>query len=72
MSRLSLAEAQAYLERWLAMGGLRGALLLGVRSLILLSFYQHPAVLASLEVDWQGRAGELTRRRAALLAKEAG
>lgn len=68
MSRLPEAEALAYLEGWQQAGGLRGGLLLGVRTLLFIAFYQHPEVLRSLEVDWASRADLLTRRRAELLA----
>ncbi len=68
-SRLPRDEAQRYLEGFQHAGGLRAALLLGLRTLVFLAFYQHPAVLASLGVDWQGRADALVRRRAELLAR---
>jgi len=71
MSRLPAAEALEYLEGWQQAGGLRGGLLLGVRTLLFVAFYQHPEVLRSLEVDWESRAASLTRERAALLAREA-
>jgi hypothetical protein len=66
-SRLSPGEARAYLERLQAMGGPFAALVLGLRTLVLMNFYQHPQVLAALEIDWAGRAAALTQRRAALL-----
>jgi hypothetical protein len=66
-SRLSPDDGRAYLERLHAMGGPFAALVLGLRALVLLSFYQHPQVLAALDIDWAGRAEALTRRRAALL-----
>lgn len=66
-STLPPEDARAYLERLHAAGGPFAALVLGLRTLVLLNFYQHPQVLAALEVDWQGRADMLTRRRAALL-----
>jgi hypothetical protein len=66
-SRLSPEAGRAYLERLHLLGGPFAALVLGLRTLVLLSFYQHPQVLAALEVDWAGRATALTRRRAALL-----
>jgi hypothetical protein len=69
MSRLPTEERLAYLEGWLEAGGLRGALLLGLRTLVFMAFYQHPQVLDSLGVDWQGRAERLTHERAALLLK---
>jgi hypothetical protein len=67
MSRLPPEEACAYLAAFQHAGGLRAALLVGLRTLVFLAFYQHPAVLASLEVDWAERAALLTRRRAELL-----
>ena len=67
MSALPREEAERYLEGWLEAGGLRGALLLGLRTLLFLGFYQHPEVLDSLGIDWEGRARELTARRAELL-----
>jgi hypothetical protein len=66
-SRLPREAARAYLASFQHAGGLRAALLTGLRTLVFVAFYQHPQVLASLEVDWAGRAVELTRRRAALL-----
>lgn len=66
-TRMSRRDAQQYLEHLHGAGGLRAALVLGVRTLVMLAFYQHPAVLARLEVDWAGRAVALTRRRAELL-----
>lgn len=70
-SRLPPAEAEAYLTGFLHAGGLRTALLMGLRTLVFLAFYQHPQVLASLDIDWAGRAAELVRRRAALLSGHA-
>ena len=67
-STLPLDEAQHYLGRFQEAGGLRGALLMGLRTLVFLGFYQHPQVLAALGIDWQGRADLLTGRRAVLLA----
>jgi hypothetical protein len=66
-SSLPADEARAYLERLHAAGGPFAALVLGLRALILMNFYQHPSVLARLEIDWAGRAQTLTARRAALL-----
>jgi hypothetical protein len=68
-SRLPADEARHYLERALVLGGPLGAMVLGVRTLVLLCFYQHPDVLRTLEVDWAGRARELTDRRAILLGE---
>jgi len=39
----------------------------GIRSLVMLSFYQQPEVLAALEIDVPSRAQELIERRASLL-----
>jgi hypothetical protein len=66
-SRLPADQARRYLERLHERGGPFGALVLGLRALVLMNFYQHPQVLAALDVDWAGRAAALTRRRAALL-----
>jgi hypothetical protein len=68
-STLPLPEAQRYLDRFHAAGGLRGALLLGLRTLVFLAFYQHPQVLAALDIDWAGRAEVLVRRRGELLGE---
>jgi hypothetical protein len=65
-------DAQAYLASFAHAGGLRGALYLGLRTLVFLAFYQHPDVLRSMGVDWAGRAAELTRRRTALLEEHVG
>jgi hypothetical protein len=67
-TRMSPAAARAYLESFQHAGRLRAGLLLGLRTLVFLAFYQHPDVLASLDVDWAGRAATLVRRRAELLA----
>jgi len=64
---LPSAEGAAYLSAFQHAGGLRSALLMGLRTLVFLAFYQHPQVLASLGIDWAGRADALTRRRAELL-----
>jgi hypothetical protein len=66
-SALPSDQARDYLEGFQRAGGLRAALFVGLRVLVLLAFYQHPQVLAHLGIDWQGRAVELTRRRAELL-----
>ena len=70
-SRMPLADAQAYLSRFHHAGGLRTALLMGLRTLVFLAFYQHPEVLSSLGIDWAGRAETLVRRRAELLREHA-
>lgn len=66
-SRLTPAEGLSVLARWERGRGLRAELYRGYRTLIFLSFYQHPEVLASLEVAWEDRARMLIRRRAELL-----
>jgi hypothetical protein len=70
-SAMSPDAARAYLESFHRAGGLRAAMVLGLRTLVFLAFYQHPAVLADMGVDWQGRAVAMTRRRAELLASPA-
>jgi hypothetical protein len=70
-SRMPLDEARTYLTHFQEAGGARAALLLGLRTLVFLGFYQHPQVLASLGIDWPGRAAELVRRRATLLDEHA-
>jgi hypothetical protein len=71
-TRMAPGEAGEYLARFQHAGGLRAALLMGLRTLVFLAFYQHPQVLASLDIDWAGRADALTRRRAELLHGGAG
>jgi hypothetical protein len=66
-SVLPTDQARAYLESFQHAGGLRAALVVGLRALVLLAFYQHPQVLADMGIDWQTRAIELTRRRAELV-----
>jgi hypothetical protein len=60
-------EGRRYLASWEHLRGPRGVLFRALRTFIFLAFYQHPEVLASLEVDWQGRAAALVRRRTELL-----
>jgi hypothetical protein len=71
-SRMPPGEAVRYLAGFQHAGGLRTALLTGLRALVFLAFYQHPRVLASLGIDWAGRADALVRRRAELLHGHAG
>jgi hypothetical protein len=71
-TRMAPDEARAYLTGFQHAGGLRSALLLGLRTLVFLAFYQHPNVLASLDVGWAGRADALVRRRAELIHGGAG
>jgi hypothetical protein len=66
-TQLAPEDARHVLERLWDVGGPFGALVLGLRTLVFLAFYQHPDVLRTMEIDWAGRATELTRRRAALL-----
>ena len=70
-STMPVDEARTYLSRFQEAGGLRAALLLGLRTLVFLGFYQHPQVLAALGIDWAGRAERLVRQRAALLDEHA-
>jgi hypothetical protein len=67
-SNLALPDAQRYLTRVHHLGGPATALMLGLRTLVFLAFYQHPTVLADMGVDWAGRARQLVTRRAELLA----
>lgn len=71
-SKLTPSEGLEYLGRWEHARGPLKTLLRGLRFLILFSFYQHPAVLAELQVDWASRAATLTRLRAELLHEQAG
>ncbi len=66
-SSMPVDEARAYLDGFAHAGGLRASLIIGVRTLVLLAFYQHPDVLKALEIDWPGRATELTRRRGEMM-----
>jgi len=66
-SRMPPDEGCRYLADWLHAGGIRGALVLGLKALVSIAFYQHPQALAVLGVDWQGRADLLVRRRAELV-----
>ena len=71
-SVMPLEAAAAYLAGFERAGGLRASLLVGLRTLVFLSFYQHPQVLASLGIDWAGRADALVARRAELVHGNAG
>lgn len=65
MSRMSPSEAQRYLRGWLeSRVAPRRILVLGLRALVYLAFYQHPAVLAAMEVGWDARLDETLRLRA--------
>src|SRR5213083_2979306 len=65
-------EAARYLAAFEHAGGLRSALLKGLRTLVFLAFYEHPQVLASLGIDWASRADALVLRRAELLHDHTG
>jgi hypothetical protein len=69
-SRLAPTAGADVLVSWERGQGPRSAIFRGLRTLIFLSFYQHPAVLATLDVAWAERARSLTRRRAELLNEE--
>ena len=71
-STMTPEEGRRYLAPWGHVTGLRGALFLGLRTLVFIAFYQHPDVLASLDVDWAGRAATLVARRAELVHGRAG
>jgi hypothetical protein len=66
-SALTPAEGRQCLAGWEHRHGIRGGLFRGLRTLIFLSFYQHPSVLAHLNVAWEERARMLVRHRAELL-----
>jgi len=68
LSRLSREEALAVCERWLhsPIGAVR-MLMLGVRALIYLAFFQHPTVLEAMGVAWDRRMVETVRLRAETL-----
>ncbi len=56
------------LQAWLEAGGVREAMVAGLKALSLLCFYQHPSAQASLGIDWQARADQLTLERGKLMA----
>ena len=60
-------RAARYLARVEVSYGPYALLFHGLRSLILICFYQQPQILELLEVDWQGRADALVVRRGELL-----
>jgi hypothetical protein len=65
---LNRQEARAYLQGWLdSRLAVRRLLLHGLRALVLLAFYQHPAVLEAMGVHWDQRLVESLRLRAATL-----
>jgi hypothetical protein len=68
LSRMPREEALAFCERWLQsrFGPVR-MLMLGVRALVYLAFFQHPAVLEAMGVRWDRRMVETVRLRAATL-----
>jgi hypothetical protein len=64
--KLSVDDRRAALLRLRGSRTPLRAMVDGMRSLIMLSFYQQPEVLRLLEVDWESRARELIERRARL------
>jgi hypothetical protein len=66
-SRMDVDTARSYLRRFEETRGPFLLLHMGLRGLVLMSFYQQPEILEALEIRWQGRADELTERRARLL-----
>jgi hypothetical protein len=68
LSRLPRADALALCERWLhsRVAPVR-LLMLGVRALIYLAFFQHPSVLEAMGVHWDRRMAETVRLRAETL-----
>jgi hypothetical protein len=70
MSRMPPDEARRYLAGWLeSRVAPRRMLVLGIRALVYLAFYQHPSIQKALGVDWQGRVGETLRLRAATIGE---
>ena len=65
LTRMSREEAARLLERCLEsrLTPLR-LLVYGLRALVFLVFYEHPAVVRSLEVGWERRLEETVRLRA--------
>lgn len=71
LTRLRREAALLYLESWLESRlAPQRILVLGLRALVFLAFYQHPSVLASMGVDWEGRVAETARLRADSLSPE--
>lgn len=70
MSSMSTEDAGAYLLSWEHGPVPMDSLYQGLRSLILISFYQQPSVLQTLNVDWAGHADRQIARRASLLAED--
>ncbi len=66
-SRMDAAAAGRYLSALESSHGPFQMAYQGIRSLVMLSFYQQPEVLAVLEIDVPSRAQELIERRARLL-----
>jgi hypothetical protein len=67
LSRLPPDEARVFLEQRIPAAGVIGQVVRGVRALVMIGFYQHPDILRSLGVDWEGRRHAMTARRAELL-----
>ena len=68
-SQMEQAEAHLYIAGWGHARGLRRAVFRGVRALVFVSFYQHPEVLAALDVRWADRVATLVQLRAELLGE---
>ncbi len=66
-SRMDAVAAGRYLSALESSHGPFQMAYQGIRSLVMLSFYQQPEVLAVLEIDVPSRAQELIERRARLL-----
>ena len=65
---LDRREARSCLQGWSGsrLPPLR-FLVLGLRALVFLAFYQHPSVLEAMGVHWERRLAETVERRATLL-----
>ena len=68
LSKMPREEALHYCEGWLESRiPQRRMLMLGVRALVYLGFFQHPTVLEAMEVGWDRRMVETIRLRAETL-----
>ena len=68
LSRMPRQDALALCERWLqSRAGPIRMLMLGVRALVYLAFFQHPTVLEAMGVRWDRRMAETVRLRAETL-----
>lgn len=70
LTRMPRETALPYLESWLdSRAAPRRLLLLGLRALVYIAFYQHPDVLRSMGVAWEDRVAVTARLRADSLGR---